>query len=94
MENLNNNDEKIIEVIQEKLNTVLDKMEYDVNSDFIFYNERIYFQVKYLLNEIDELWGKIKTHSDITYKIYLTLNTEVEEIFEANKKYYEDRSDE
>jgi hypothetical protein len=88
MKDFNKENETIVKEMEDKLSIILDKIDNEVNSEYIFLNFEVYNQVKILLEEIDELWRTIINHSDNMKNVYYTL-INIEDIIDINIKYYD-----
>jgi hypothetical protein len=88
MKDFNYENESIVNEMEDKLSIIMDKIDNEVNSEYIFLNFEVYNQVKILLEEIDELWRTIINHSENMKNVYYTL-INIEDIININIKYYD-----
>lgn len=74
--------------MEEKLTIIMDKIDNETNSEYIFSDYKIYTQVINLLEEIDQIWHTIKNHTRNMDNTYYTL-IQIEDLIDINNKYYD-----
>jgi len=84
----NDKNKSIVKEMDVKLAFIMDKIDNDINSDYIFSDYKIYVQVINLLEEIDQLWHTIKNQSENMDNVYFTL-IQIEDLININIRHFD-----